>query len=225
MNILAIETSTERASIALQWQGRISQIELASPPAHSATLLPAIRRLLDEQGAQLRELDRLACGVGPGAFTGVRLACAVTQGLALGAGLAVAAVNSLETLAEQSGAQAAYCALDARMSEIYAAAYRRGETGWEVVHAPCCVAPADLPAPPEGDWVCVGTAFAAYPAAAQRVAGWSPGAPRDLYPTAAGVLRLAQTAPLLDPALLAPLYVRDRVALTIAERLAQGGRA
>lgn len=225
MNILALETSTELASIALRWQGHTVLRQLTSPPAHSATLLPAIRELLAECGASLTALDRIACGIGPGAFTGVRLACSVAQGLALGADLPVVPVNSLLALAEGAAADEVYCAMDARMSEAYVAAYQRVAGVWQEVIAPACVAPALLPLPPEGNWQGVGMAFAAYPAALERLAGVVQVLDATALPRADAVLRLAMDLPACDPALLAPLYVRDRVAQTVAERLASGGRA
>jgi tRNA threonylcarbamoyladenosine biosynthesis protein TsaB len=225
MNILALETSTELASIALQWRGQLFLRQLSSPPAHSATLLPEIRRMLEEAGASLAGLDRIACGIGPGAFTGVRLACSVAQGLALGADLPVVPVCSLLALAEASGLDEAYCALDARMNEAYVAAYRREAGQWREVIAPCCVAPATAPLPPTGAWQGVGSAFAAYPALAERLAGRVLPAASISLPDAAAILRLGALGEGCDPALLAPLYVRDRVAQTVAERLARGGRA
>lgn len=225
MKILALETSTELASVALSHDGQVRSVVLPSPPAHSATLLPALKGLLDEQALRFGDLDAIACDVGPGAFTGVRLACSVAQGLALASGVSVVPVCSLLALAQASGADEVYCALDARMSEVYVGAYRRGIAGWQEVLAPCCVKPGELPAPGPGKWVCVGTAFAAYPDAMAAVAGWAAGAPIDAHPDARALLALAGSLPAQDPAELAPLYVRDRVALTIAERLASGGRA
>lgn len=225
MNILALETSTELASIALCWQGQTVLRRLNSPPAHSATLLPAIRELLAEFNATLSALDRIACGVGPGAFTGVRLACSVAQGLALGADLPVVPVNSLLALAEGAEADSVYCAMDARMNEAYVAAYRRVAGQWQEVIAPACVSPDLLPLPPEGDWQGVGMAFSAYPAALERLRACVNVQNAAALPLADSVLRLAVDLPGFDPALLAPLYVRDRVAQTVAERLASGGRA
>lgn len=225
MSLLALETSTEIASLALSHDASVAGVVLPSPPAHSATLLPALRNLLDEWGVRLQVLDAIVCGVGPGAFTGVRLACSVAQGLALAAGLKVVPVCSLLALAEASGADEVYCALDARMAEVYVAAYRRDAGGWQEVLAPQCAKPATLPSPGEGRWTCVGTAFSAYPEAMAAVAAWAVGEPVSRHPEARALLTLAESLPAVDPADLAPLYVRDRVALTVVERLAAGGRA
>ncbi len=225
MNILALETSTDLASVALSWNGSVTSLQLQSPPSHSATLLPAVKRLLDEAGGSFRGLDRIACGVGPGSFTGVRLACSVAQGLALAADCGIVPVCSLLALAEASGREAVYCAMDARMSEVYVAAYRAAGGVWQEVVPPSCVAPEALPEPGSANWLRVGTAFAAYPAALEASAAWSAEAPVPCHPDAAAVLSLAKDLSAIDPAMLAPLYVRDRVAQTIAERLAAGGRA
>lgn len=225
MNILALETSTGLASVALRWNGETRSLSLDSPPAHSATLLPALKRLMAEMGASVAGLDLIACGIGPGAFTGVRLACSVAQGLALASGKPVAPVCSLLALAEASGQSRVYCAMDARMSEIYVAAYERAGQGWQEVLAPSCVAPDALPSPGPGIWTLTGTAFGAYPAVVETASAWAEGPVIEAHPQAVAVLQLAGQVEALDPALLAPLYVRDRVAQTIAERLAQGGRA
>lgn len=226
MNILALETSTDLASVALQWDGQLHHLQLQSPPAHSSSLLPAIKRLLDEAGAAFSGLDRIACGIGPGSFTGVRLACSVAQGLALASGCSIAPVCSLLALAEASGRDEAYCAMDARMNEIYVAAYRKTVAGWSEVLAPACVSPAALPSPGQGKWQLVGNAFAAYPGAETQTEAWrDDSALQFAHPDAAAVLSLARDAQAIDPAELAPLYVRDRVAQTIAERVAAGGRA
>ncbi|MEN9492744.1 MAG: tRNA ((37)-N6)-threonylcarbamoyltransferase complex dimerization subunit type 1 TsaB [Pseudomonadota bacterium] len=225
MKILALETSCETASLALLCKGEVHSQSFVSPPAHSSVLLPALRRLLADHGLRLAELDVIAFGRGPGAFTGVRLACSVAQGLAVGAGVPLAQVDSLMALAEGAGADKVYCAMDARMGEAYVACYRRAVDGWQVEQSPVCVAPAMMPLPPGAGWVGVGTAFAAYPACQQVLGDAVRVHDVAAVPTAAAVARLAHTVAWLDPALVSPLYVRDRVAQTVAERLAAGGKA
>lgn len=225
MKILALETSCEIASAALMIDGRLTSVRLASPPAHSATLLPAVNQLLADGGVPFSDLDAIAFGHGPGSFTGVRLACSVAQGLALGADLPVIPVCSLLALAEGCSALQVFCAMDARMNEAYVAAYRRVGDVWQEILAPACSAPDHVPVPEENGWFGAGTAFRAYPIIAERLAGRvEVGAP-DAVPGAEAVARLALNMERVDPALVAPLYVRDRVALTVAERLAAGGKA
>jgi len=225
MKILALETSTDTASLALMLGDTVHSVTLQSPPLHSATALPALRKLLDEAGLRIQDLDVIACGIGPGAFTGVRLACSLAQGFAVAAELPVAPVCSLQALAQTHSSPRIYCAMDARMREIYVAAYERTLSGWQEVIAPVCVAPASAPVPPGQDWCMAGTAFAGYPEVNSILDGHGTLATQGHVPTAEGVARLADSVEWVDAAMLAPLYVRDRVALTVAERLAAGGRA
>lgn len=229
MKILAIETSCEQGSIALWLDGSVETRQLeGSGSAHSGALLPAIKRLLADAGLGVPSLDALAFGRGPGAFTGVRLACGVAQGLALGAGLPVAQIGSLEALAWTHREQAAeiYCAMDARMNEVYVACYATGEQGLRAAAEIVCVPPEAMPLPVM-DALCVGNAARVY--ADRMPQALSPAHVRwiEAVPGAAAVAGLAalRSSEWMDPALVAPDYVRNRVALTVAERLAQGGRA
>ena len=225
MKILALETSCEIASVALLGDDFASSQCLVSPPAHSTNLLPLIRQMLESQGLRLADLDVIAFGRGPGAFTGGRLACSVAQGLAVGANLPVAAVDSLLALAEANGAERVYCAMDARMNEAYVARYVKQENGWGVDLPPACLPPLALPLPEDGVWAGVGTAFRAYADALAPLAGKLVSVDAEAVPTALAVARLARDMAWQDAAEVSPLYVRDRVALTVAERLAAGGRA
>ena len=225
MKILAFDTSTDALSVAVGvWPagGGEAQVWQHSGPGGakaSATLVPAVLALLQQATLTLAELDAIAFGRGPGAFTGLRTACAVAQGLAFGANLPVLPVDTLHAMAEearhQHGARQVVVALDARMDEVYTARFdfdldaAAQDTGFNVV------APEALRAEPP--WVLVGNAFAAY---GERL---PTGVPRlAVLPTATALLRLA-------PALLAagravhaddamPLYIRDKVAFTTQER-------
>lgn len=224
MKILAFDTSTDALSVAVGvWSvgGGEPQVWQHSGPGGSkasATLVPAVLSLLQQAGLTLAELDAIAFGRGPGAFTGLRTACAVAQGLAFGANLPVLPIDTLHAMAEeahhQHGVRQVVVALDARMNEVYTARFDfdldAGQPpGFEVL------APEALHAEPP--WVLAGNAFAAY---GDRL---PTGVPRlTVLPTAAALLRLA-------PALLAagravpaddamPLYIRDKVAFTTQER-------
>jgi tRNA threonylcarbamoyladenosine biosynthesis protein TsaB len=193
-------------------------------------LLPAISKLLAEASLAVGALDVIAFGRGPGAFTGVRLACGVAQGLALGADLPVAAISSLEALALPYAAQASrvYCAMDARMSEIYVAMFAQGAGALQALGGASCVAPEAAPLPDSEGWQGVGTAFSAYGGQlAARLGARLDVLDSVAVPQAASIAQLAarQRALWLDAALAAPDYVRNRVAFTTAERLEQGGRA
>jgi tRNA threonylcarbamoyladenosine biosynthesis protein TsaB len=229
--ILSIETSCEHGSIALlRGEEVLSRALPVGGNTHSGALLPAIRQLLAETGTAVGALDVIAFGCGPGAFTGVRLACGVAQGLALGGDLPVAAISSLEALAlpyvDRAGKL--YCAMDARMSEIYVAMFFSANGVLQTVATATCVPPDAAPLPEADKWSGIGTAFAAYaPQLAMRLAAQVSVLDAAGVPEAASVARLAAAKPALwlDAALAAPDYVRNRVALTTAERLAQGGKA
>jgi len=230
MKILAIETSCEHASVALLVDETLVERVLEGHSNHSERLLPTLRDLLAEAAIPLGDLDAIAFGAGPGAFTGLRLACGVAQGLAMGAGLGVAPVCSLDALAMQGRGEAIYVATDARMGEVYAAAYRI-EGGIPVpLMPPVCRPPEMLELPAAGDWFVIGSALLAY---RDRIpTGFfdrTTGADERAVPRAGDIARIAAGAArrgaLVSPELAAPLYVRDKVALTTAERLARGGRA
>lgn len=230
MNILSIETSTEHGSVALLHAGELLVRRIQGAVNHSEAVLRDLRQLLAEAGLSITALDAVAFGAGPGAFTGLRLACGVAQGISLGADLGVAAVGSLQALALQTGAERVLVATDARMGEIYHATFIADHEGVpQPVGEPRCSPPLGLELPP-GDWLAAGSAFRAWPEELEAcTAGRLVGCLADLHPRAEEVARLgarlAARRELHAPELAAPLYVRDKVALTTAERLARGGRA
>ena len=237
--LLAFDTSTEALSVALSWpQGHLAWNGEGGAQA-SAALLPRVRAQMAQAGLCWADLDAIAFGRGPGAFTGLRTACAVAQGLAFGAGLPVLPVDSLLIVAEDARVRclpdAARCevavAMDARMGELYAARYGWDGARWRTACAPRLCSPADLPAgwEPEGTVPAVraGSGLALLPAGRGGAAGASLAQTED---RAAALLRLAQAAwdagEAVEPAQALPVYLRDKVALTTAERAAQGaGRA
>ena len=138
--LLAIETSTDLASVALIQNHQIVFRDLPGVHTHSYGLLPAVQDLLHECGMTLRQLDAIAFGCGPGAFTGVRTACGVVQGLAYGLQIPVLPVVSLLAMAESANASNQcvdlVCCLDARMNEVYWAHYRLQDECWVEVQVP-----------------------------------------------------------------------------------------
>jgi tRNA threonylcarbamoyladenosine biosynthesis protein TsaB len=147
----------------------------------------------------------------------------VTQGLAFGAGLPVVGVSTLLAMAEATGIGRVVCCLDARMGEIYHAAYAKGDTGWELVYAPSLCAPAQAPLPPAGPWTGCGSGFAAYEAALkQRFAGRLSAIMPEIFPHARDIARLAAREFEAGRAVAAeqalPVYIRDKVALKTHER-------
>jgi tRNA threonylcarbamoyladenosine biosynthesis protein TsaB len=250
LRILAIDAGTEVLSVALGTQHGAMAVaaedaawdlqvfEGAGGAQASSTLIPAVRRLLDQAGVALDALDALAFGAGPGSFTGLRTACAVAQGLAFGArrgqGLPVLPVDSLMAVAEDARAQLLaqqriapptpaapldmLAVLDARMDEVYAARLRHQGAGWQAEGDFWLGAPQDLALPP-GAWL-VGNALAVHPTRLPRTALHC-----AARPSAVAMLRLAPQllaqGRALDPAQALPRYVRDKVALTTAERQAR----
>ncbi|MEW5904948.1 MAG: tRNA (adenosine(37)-N6)-threonylcarbamoyltransferase complex dimerization subunit type 1 TsaB [Pseudomonadota bacterium] len=223
MKLLAIETSTEYCSVALWQDGVVSERCERVGQRHSEVLLGMVDAVLQDSGIGIRDVDGIAFGKGPGSFTGVRIACGVTQGLALGLEVPVVGICTLQALAEAAGRDQVIAALDARMGELYLAAYARSGEGWREVIAPClCTADNALPLP-GNDWYGAGSGFAVAAAGLQARYGLS-GSDASAVPQAAAVARLA--APVFaagggeDAAQALPLYLRDKVALTTAERQA-----
>jgi tRNA threonylcarbamoyladenosine biosynthesis protein TsaB len=230
MKILAFETSCEHATVALLSGDEIIERRLEGHANHSERLLPMVRSLLAESQISLASLDAIAFGAGPGAFTGLRLSCGVAQGLAMGAGLRVAPVCSLEALSLQGEGPRILVATDARMGEIYCAAFEMRDGLPMTVAEPDCIPPERISAPGPGMWFGIGSAFDVY--ASSFPASLAPslsGYRANLAPAARDVARLAcvrvVSGDLLSPELAVPIYVRNKVAFTTAERMARGGRA
>jgi len=227
MNVLALETSTDSGSCALLLGARRSERICPAGRPHSETLLPLLRELMAESGIGFRQLDAIAFGAGPGAFTGLRVACGIAQGLAVAAALPVVPVCGLEAMAATVGEARVLSLLDARMGEVYAAAYILGESGHELQDEIRLASPQAIELPAGTGWVACGNAPAAYPLLAERLAAAGIAVRPGILPQAAAIARLAAGRPGagIDPALAAPLYVRDKVAKTIRERLGEGGKA
>lgn len=227
MRLLGFETATRRLSVALWQDGELLERSAELPNGGSELLLPWVRELLAEAGLMLAQIDGIAFGAGPGGFTGLRLACGVAQGLAFGLERPVQPVSTLEALALACGEREVWTCLDARMNEVYCAAYRVAGDRVEQLMTPACLQPAVAPAPTfAGGWG-VGDGFAAYGAVLAARKPDLTGLHADVFPTAAAVLRLAAPAFAQGRAVAAaaaqPIYVRDKVAMTTRERLARGG--
>jgi tRNA threonylcarbamoyladenosine biosynthesis protein TsaB len=219
MRFAAIETSTQWCSVALWADGEIASLERVAGQRHSELVLPMLFRILEKKNVSLEDLDAVAFGAGPGSFTGLRIACALAQGLALPRALPVLGVSTLEALAEESGAARVVACLDARMREVYYSALEKAGERWREVIPAQCLAPQAVPRPAGEGWVGCGSGFEAY-----GDLGFARTLPQ-VHPTAAAVAALA--APRfaagegVDAALAAPVYLRDKVALTKEEQAAR----
>jgi tRNA threonylcarbamoyladenosine biosynthesis protein TsaB len=223
--LLAFDTATERTHIAVEAHGRVWTHEGAGGARASATFLPDVMALLETARVRVAELGAIAFGRGPGAFTGLRTACAVAQGLAWGARKPVLPIDTLLAIAEDARGDAVelrvWALLDARMGELYAAEYAHDQTGWRTLAAPMLTTPDRL----RQHWdeqapeVIAGEALARFGAQLD-----ARGATRvdAAVPRAAGLLKLGRALQArggaVDAALALPLYLRDKVAETTAER-------
>lgn len=225
--ILAIETSSELASCALLKDGTLRTRESNGVRTHSATVLPMVQELMQEAGVTLKDMDAIAFGAGPGSFTGVRTACGIAQGLAFGASRPAVPVVTLPAMAlacrEQSGATDILAVLDARMGEVYWAQYHWTGEGWETVCEPVLSAPQDVAPMEVAGLTACGNGISAYP---EAFAGkpFTDGALTAILPHAAQVAQLAETefkaGRTVSAAQAQPLYLRNKVAYTSAERQA-----
>ncbi|MBL8379200.1 MAG: tRNA (adenosine(37)-N6)-threonylcarbamoyltransferase complex dimerization subunit type 1 TsaB [Burkholderiales bacterium] len=223
MRVLALETSSETASVALWIDGDCRELSQSGARGHSDHLLAMVAQLMAEAQVGMAGLDGVACGIGPGAFTGVRIAVSVAQGLALARDLPVAPVVSLQALAEAADAARVYACIDARMGQVYAGAYEREADGWRTV-VPPCLAETAAPPLPQGHWVAVGSGLKVL--ASSTLAGLDASDRRsDALPQARAVASLGvlglRKGEGMDAAQAAPLYLRDKVALDVHEQAAK----
>ncbi len=239
MKLLAIETATEACSVALWIDGDVRERFQIAPRRHAELVLPWADALLAEAGIAKSQLDAIAVGRGPGAFTGVRLAIALAQGIALALDRPVLAVSTLAALAMQGKAADSFSALnepdpfssilaaiDARMGEIYIGTFAHDADGLVVpIDAERLVPPREVALTGGRNWSGVGTGFAAENAALVHAAG------EQLLrhdaaalPHAADVARLAArgfvNGEAVAPDRIEPAYLRDKVALTLVEQQA-----
>lgn len=229
MKLLAFETATEACSVAVWDDGRVLERFEIAPRRHAELALPWAEGLLAEAGIARSQLDAVAVGRGPGAFTGVRLAIALVQGIALALDRPVVARSTLEVLAMRAeGADDArvLAAIDARMGEVYSQAFVRTADGLRALDDARVCAPDAVALPDTADgWVGVGTGFSAADHALQtRLSGRFTYIDATALPRAADLARLAAAAfargETLAPERVEPAYLRDNVALTLVEQAA-----
>jgi tRNA threonylcarbamoyladenosine biosynthesis protein TsaB len=172
VKILALDTATERCSVALRIDGHVIVREVDTPRGHADLILPMVQAVTAEAGISLRQLDGLAYGRGPGGFTGVRIAIGVAQGLAFGAELLTIGVSNLAAVAQQVASHSGrvLVCMDARMQEVYWGVFARDAVSDRVVAVqPERVGPPDsVNASNDAPMASIGTGFSAYPSLAER---------------------------------------------------------
>ncbi len=229
MRILAIDTATENCSAALWIDDQVLARESVRERGHAEHILPMIDALLAAAGVRLAQLDAIAFGRGPGAFTGVRLAAGVTQGLAYGAELPVVPVSDLQALAQRAlqlapAIERVLACTDARMREVYWACFTRDAHGLaEPASGERVGEPATVRLPPSwqgaagagADVGAVGSGFVAYPQLSSLLSG-SGIVLGQLLPRAEEIARLAvpevAAGRVFPPDQALPTYLRDNVA-------------
>lgn len=230
--LLALDCSTDICSLALWVDGQVVVHREYAARQVSERLLGYIEKLLSGCRIGLNDLDALAVGVGPGAFTGVRLAVATMHGLAMACGLPIHPVSTLAAVAAQTGHRATAEPLlvlqDARMGEVYAGWFNVDASGAVAASSEIVVEPARLVLPAGVDkFNIAGNAFAIF----EDVVVAAIGQPVNVFPEGAiaiGVARIAVIRPDSagrDPEQVEPTYIRNKVALTSAEQLALRGKA
>ncbi|MFI8719500.1 tRNA (adenosine(37)-N6)-threonylcarbamoyltransferase complex dimerization subunit type 1 TsaB [Stenotrophomonas sp. NPDC077464] len=227
MKLLAFETATEACSVALYVDGQVSERFDIAPRRHAELSLPWAEQLLAEAGVGRAQLDAIALGRGPGAFTGVRLAIAIAQGIALALDRPLIPVSTLQVLALRAPAQATHVlsSIDARMGEVYVARQVRVDGQWQLQGEERVCAPEAVELPDGSRWFGVGTGFgAAEGVLATRLADRLDGVDAQALPRASDLLALAvpmfERGEAMAPERVEPAYLRDNVALTLVEQQA-----
>lgn len=227
MKILAIETATEACSMALWIDGDVRERFEIAPRRHTELVLPWADALLADAGLRRAQIDAIACGRGPGAFTGVRLAVALAQGMAFALDRPVLAISTLAALALQAQAgegDHVLAAIDARMGEVYIAEFVADASAHVLpLGAESLAAPGVIERTNTAPCIGVGTGFAADDGVlASRLSAQLVRCDATALPHAADIARLAAVAwtrgEAIAPDALEPAYLRNNVAKTLAEQ-------
>ncbi len=226
--ILSLDTSTEACSVALKLDDEVLENFQLQPRKHTQLLLPMVEEILAEAGVKLQQLDAIAFANGPGSFTGLRIATGVTQGLAFGADLPVIPVTTLETMAftlfRERFAHYIISSLDARMGEVYWAAYHWNGNGFDCIAQPEVIAPdqVSLINPiADADWVGAGNGWQLLDQFSPVMQSLVQQTYSDLLPQAGDIARLAelywQQGKTVSAEEAIPVYLRDNVAFKKGE--------
>jgi len=230
LKFAAIDTAPEACSAALYCNGGISFRYIVEPRAHAKALLPMLDELMHEAGIKPLELDAIAFGRGPGAFTGVRIATAAAQAIALAANIETIPVSTMAAIARrchrEHGRDKVAVAIDARMGEVYWGAYQNVQAGPELVGEEMVCPPASVPML-DSSWTAAGTGWDSYAQqlghnSAERLTGV------ESFPHALDILELGldqfAMGQTVSPDEARPVYLRNNVAKTEAQRLQEKGK-
>jgi tRNA threonylcarbamoyladenosine biosynthesis protein TsaB len=217
LKLLAIDTATEACSAALNIDGVTTTKYEVAPRKHAELILTMVDELLTESSLSLTQLDALAFGRGPGAFTGVRIATGVIQGLSMSTDCPVVPVSTLAALAQGaiSESKQIACAIDARMGEVYWGLYQAGEDNiMQLVGEEIVCPPEATHIPASNGWLGVGSGWETYENELQtRLAGSLSGFRPGDYPSAEAICTLAidayQRGEAVDAAEAQPVYLSE----------------
>jgi tRNA threonylcarbamoyladenosine biosynthesis protein TsaB len=226
MPYLALDTSTESLSLAISSQQGIIAHGWPAEQKHAEMILPCLAALLEECQLTMKDIQGIAFGNGPGSFTGLRIAAGITQGLAFARGIPVLGVSTLAALAAGCDADQVYACLDARMNQVYCAAYRKEHGTWLEEIAPCLCDPDHIPLPNGDNWMAAGSGFAMYSDALKcRLGEQISGIDATRLPLAKDILALALPDFVAGKGLAAHeaelVYLRNKVALKTHERMSK----
>lgn len=224
MNILAIDTATEVCAVGLSVAGKhFTRFEL-TPRRHTECVLPWSDELFAQAEIDKSLLSAIAVGVGPGAFTGVRLAVSLAQGMALALALPIVPVSTLACIAQAQAHDGPIAVLmDARMGECYVGFYQKTNGVVSAIAPEQLLKPEQINLPFAGDWIGVGSALSSYAAQLQpALLAALKHVDATCLPQPEALLQLAEYrfkhGAAVVPERIEPAYLRDKVALTIAER-------
>ncbi|MGB1238332.1 MAG: tRNA (adenosine(37)-N6)-threonylcarbamoyltransferase complex dimerization subunit type 1 TsaB [Pseudomonadales bacterium] len=220
-NILALDTSSDACSVALNCGGEVAEIFKIIPRKHTHELLPMVEQILAQAALSVSQLDGIAFGRGPGSFAGIRIATGVSQGLAFAADLPLLPISTLAALAEHYYSEhPAYqgrllCALDARMDEVYWGVYGPNAPGVVLLQQEAVARPADLALVEESALIGVGSGFNYREQLPPALASALQQVDVDVHPRAAAISRLGAldfaAAKGVAPAQAEPVYLRNQV--------------
>ena len=219
MKILALDAATEACSAALLIDASLAERFEVIGRGHADRLLPMADELLRDAGLLPRDLDAIAFGRGPGGFTGIRIAAGLAQGLAAGSDRPILPVSNLAAIAAGAAREARatriLACMDARMGQVYWAAFDCSATAPVAVSGEQLANPGDVEPPPGPSWFGAGHGFAAYPVIAVRLGGRLSGTDGERLPRASDIARIAaadlRAGGGLHAARGLPVYLRDEV--------------